>query len=171
MEERIVVEQKKQLYEAVDRMAKRLTGMADFIFDHPETDGNEVQAAALLTDFLKENGFVVEMGCGGLPTAFRGVYENRPQGVWGKGRIPRIGILCEYDALENLGHGCGHHMQGPSCLGAALAVKEVLKSLPYDLVVYGTPAEETFGGKVNMIKAGCFEDIDVALMMHGAPDN
>ena len=170
MEERIVVEQKKQLYEAVDRMAKRLTGMADFIFDHPETDGNEVQAAALLTDFLKENGFVVEMGCGGLPTAFRGVYENRPQGVWGKGRIPRIGILCEYDALENLGHGCGHHMQGPSCLGAALAVKEVLKSLPYDLVVYGTPAEETFGGKVNMIKAGCFEDIDVALMMHGAPD-
>ena len=69
MEERIVVEQKKQLYEAVDRMAKRLTGMADFIFDHPETDGNEVQAAALLTDFLKENGFVVEMGCGGLPTA------------------------------------------------------------------------------------------------------
>ena len=170
MEERIVVEQKKQLYEAVDRMAKRLTGMADFIFDHPETDGNEVRAAALLTDFLKENGFVVEMGCGGLPTAFRGVYENRPQGVWGKGRIPRIGILCEYDALENLGHGCGHHMQGPSCLGAALAVKEVLKSLPYDLVVYGTPAEETFGGKVNMIKAGCFEDIDVALMMHGAPD-
>ena len=170
MEERIVVEQKKQLYEAVDRMAKRLTGMADFIFDHPETDGNEDQAAALLTDFLKENGFVVEMGCGGLPTAFRGVYENRPQGVWGKGRIPRIGILCEYDALENLGHGCGHHMQGPSCLGAALAVKEVLKSLPYDLVVYGTPAEETFGGKVNMIKAGCFEDIDVALMMHGAPD-
>ena len=170
MEERIVVEQKKQLYEAVDRMAKRLTGMADFIFDHPETDGNEVQAAALLTDFLKTNVFVVEMGCGGLPTAFRGVYENRPQGVWGKGRIPRIGILCEYDALENLGHGCGHHMQGPSCLGAALAVKEVLKSLPYDLVVYGTPAEETFGGKVNMIKAGCFEDIDVALMMHGAPD-
>ena len=170
MEERIVVEQKKQLYEAVDRMAKRLTGMADFIFDHPETDGNEVQAAALLTDFLKENGFVVEIGCGGLPTAFRGVYENRPQGVRGKGRIPRIGILCEYDALENLGHGCGHHMQGPSCLGAALAVKEVLKSLPYDLVVYGTPAEETFGGKVNMIKAGCFEDIDVALMMHGAPD-
>ena len=61
-------------------------------------------------------------------------------------------------------------MQGPSCLGAALAVKEVLTSVPYDLVVYGTPAEETFGGKINMLKAGCFQDIDVALMMHGAPD-
>ena len=169
MEERIVVEQNKQLYEAVDRMAKRLTGMADFIFDHPETDGNEVQAAALLTDFLKENGFVVEMGCGGLPTAFRGVYENRPQGVWGKGRIPRIGILCEYDALVGLGHGCGHHMQGPACLGAAMAIKETCKDKPYRLVVYGTPAEETQGAKATMIKNGCFHDIDVAFMMHGSP--
>ena len=166
-----IIEQKKQLYEAVDHMAGRLTEMADFIFDHPETNGNEVQAAELLTGFLKEHGFSVELGCADLPTAFRGIYENRPEGISAeKGRVPRIGILCEYDALADLGHGCGHHMQGPSCLGAALAVKEVLKSVPYDLVVYGTPAEETFGGKVNMIKAGCFKDIDVALMMHGAPD-
>ena len=169
MSEKTVMEKKCQLYEAIDHMAEQLTEMADFIFDHPETDGNEVQAAALLTDVLKKNGFTVETGCGGLKTAFRGVYQNRPQNA-GKGRIPRIGILCEYDALENLGHGCGHHMQGPSCLGAALAVKEVLTSVPYDLVVYGTPAEETFGGKIYMMKAGCFQDIDVALMMHGAPD-
>ena len=173
MNENVVCEQKKQLYETIDSMAGQLTQMADFIFDHPETDGNEVQAAALLTGFLKDNGFSVETGCGGLKTAFRCVYQNRPQETGGaetSGRIPRIGILCEYDALENLGHGCGHHMQGPSCLGAAIAVKEVLKSVPYDLVVYGTPAEETFGGKINMLKAGCFQDIDVALMMHGAPD-
>ena len=163
-------EQKSRLYEVIDQAAERLIQMADFIFDHPEIGGNEVQAAEVLTSFLKENGFAVEMGCGGLKTAFRGVYENRPEGWGEEKRIPRIGILCEYDALENLGHGCGHHMQGPSCLGAALAVKEVLKSQPYDLVVYGTPAEETFGGKINMIKDGCFEDIDVALMMHGAPD-
>ncbi len=163
-------ERKSRLYEVIDQAAERLIQMADFIFDHPEIGGNEVQAAEVLTSFLKENGFAVEMGCGGLKTAFRGVYENRPEDWDEKKRIPRIGILCEYDALENLGHGCGHHMQGPSCLGAALAVKEVLKSQPYDLVVYGTPAEETFGGKINMIKDGCFEDIDVALMMHGAPD-
>lgn len=168
-----MTEQKSCLYSAVDQAAQQLIYMADYIFDHPETNGNEVLASKILTDFLRKNGFQVEMGCGGLQTAFRGVYKNRPKEDGrdnGKKRIPRIGILCEYDALENLGHGCGHHMQGPSCLGAALAVKEILKSVSYDLVVYGTPAEETFGGKINMLKAGCFQDIDVALMMHGAPD-
>lgn len=161
---------KKVLYEIVDENAKTLTEMADAIFDHPECDGNEYQAAKLLTGFLKEQGFEVEQGLAGLETAFRGVYRNRPEGFDSNMKIPSIGILCEYDALENLGHGCGHHMQGPSCLGAALAVKQGLKSVPYDLVVYGTPAEETFGGKVNMLRAGFFRDIDVALMMHGAPD-
>ena len=100
MNENVVCEQKKQLYETIDSMAGQLTQMADFIFDHPETDGNEVQAAALLTGFLKDNGFSVEMDCGGLKTAFRCVYQNRPQETGGaetSGRIPRIGILCEYD--------------------------------------------------------------------------
>ena len=76
MSEKTVMEKKCQLYEAIDHMAEQLTEMADFIFDHPETDGNEVQAAALLTDVLKKNGFTVETGCGGLKTAFRGVYHK-----------------------------------------------------------------------------------------------
>lgn len=83
---------------------------------------------------------------------------------------PRIGILCEYDALAGLGHGCGHHMQGPASLGAAVALKNCCRDQAYTLVVYGTPAEETFGGKINMMEAGCFQDIDVAFMMHGGPD-
>lgn len=163
------MENKRMLYEIVERERGRLTAMADEIFDHPECDGKEYRAAALLSGFLETEGFSVERGLGGLETAFRGVYRCRPKGKSAE-KVPRIGILCEYDALKDLGHGCGHHMQGPSCLGAALAVKEALTSLPYDLVVYGTPAEETFGGKINMLKAGCFKDIDVALMMHGAPD-
>ena len=80
-----------------------------------------------------------------------------------------IGILCEYDALEGLGHGCGHHMQGPSCLGAAVALKECAGDEPFTLVVYGTPAEETLGSKCDMIKNGCFHELDVAFMMHGSP--
>ncbi len=163
------MENKRMLYEIVDRERERLAAMADEIFDHPECDGKEYRAAALLSGVLEQEGFSVERGLGGLETAFRGVYRCRPQGEC-KGKVPRIGLLCEYDALKDLGHGCGHHMQGPSCLGAALAVKEALTGLPYDLVVYGTPAEETFGGKINMMNAGCFQDIDVALMMHGAPD-
>lgn len=86
------------------------------------------------------------------------------------GPAPRIGLLCEYDALAGLGHGCGHHMQGPACLGAAVALKNCCRDQAFTLVVYGTPAEETFGGKINMMEAGYLKDIDVALMMHGGPD-
>ena len=164
------MEKKELLFAEIEKNSEKLLEMSDFIHDNPECDGQEVEASKLLTKTLQEEGFAVETGCGGLPTAFRAVYENRPERAVSSGQIPRIGILCEYDALEGLGHGCGHHMQGPACLGAAFAVKNGIKELPYDLIVYGTPAEETFGGKINMLKAGCFQDIDLALMMHGAPD-
>lgn len=154
---------KELIFKEIDRQAECLCKMADEIFDNPETGGKEYRAAALLTEYLRDNGFQVELGLAGLDTAFRAVCQNGEGG-------PQIGILCEYDALEGLGHGCGHHMQGPSCLGAAVAIKRLFSEKPYTLVVYGTPAEETFGGKINLMKAGYMRDIDVAFMMHGAPD-
>lgn len=153
---------KEVLFKQIDSQKEDLCQMADFIFDHPEYDGKEYQASKLLADRLTKEGFSVEMGVGGYETAFRAVYQNLTGG-------PSIGILCEYDALAGLGHGCGHHMQGPGCLGAAIALKETCKDRPYRLVVYGTPAEETQGAKASMIKNGCFHDIDVAFMMHGSP--
>ena len=92
--------------------------------------------------------------------AFRAVYE---QGVDG----PSIGLLCEYDALP-IGHACGHHLQGPVMLAVADALKNVINDKPFKLIVYGTPAEEGLQGKARMLKKGCFNDIDVALMMHAA---
>ena len=153
---------KDSLFQYIDSQKENLCQMADFIFDHPEYDGKEYEASKLLSNYLRDNGFEVEMGVGGYETAFRAVYQNLEGG-------PSIGILCEYDALVGLGHGCGHHMQGPACLGAAMAIKETCKDKPYRLVVYGTPAEETQGAKATMIKNGCFHDIDVAFMMHGSP--
>ena len=154
---------KEQLFGAVEAQRDNLTAMADKIFDHPEYEGEEVMASGLLTDYLKDNDFEVEMGVGGFKTAFRAVYEHGTGG-------PVICILCEYDALKGLGHGCGHHMQGPSCLGAAIALKNAGLKEPFKLVVYGTPAEETLGSKCEMIKNGCFKELDVAFMMHGAPN-
>ena len=150
---------KENLFEEIEKEKKKLIEMADFIFDNPECDGNEVKAAEVLTDYLEENGFQVERGIAGLPTAFRAVYKKGNGGA-------RIGILCEYDALLGMGHGCGHHMQGPACIGAAAALKNIIKNKDFSIVIYGTPGEETFGGKLNMLKAGYFKDIDVALMMH-----
>ncbi len=159
---------KEALFENIDQKKETLVRMADYIFDHPEYDGKEYEASALLADYLRENGFSVEMGVGGYETAFRAVYENIPDGE-NPEAIPSIGILCEYDALAGLGHGCGHHMQGPACTGAAVAVKEICRDKAYRLIVYGTPAEETQGAKCSMIRNGCFHDIDVAFMMHGSP--
>lgn len=154
---------KETLFLAVDAQRDKLVRMADAIFDNPEYDGEEVFASRTLTDYLSANGFAVETGTAGFKTAFRAEYQHGDGG-------PTIGILCEYDALRGLGHGCGHHMQGPACLGAAVALKNTVTDKPYKLVVYGTPAEETFGAKCGMLEQGCFKELDVALMMHGGPD-
>lgn len=153
---------KNELFEKIEAQKEKLWEMADFIFDHPEYRGKEYQACDLLTKYLTDNGFSVEKSVGGYETSFRAEWKHGEGG-------PVIGILCEYDALEGLGHGCGHHMQGPSCLGAAVALKECAGEEPFTLVVYGTPAEETLGSKCDMIKNGCFHELDAAFMMHGSP--
>lgn len=162
MEHLETCEIKQQLEAYIDTQANKITALADDIFDHPELGLQEVRSCGLLCDYLEQDGFQVERGLGNLPTAFRGTYT---QGSGG----PSIGLLCEYDALASMGHGCAHHMQGPVMLAAATAIKHTLKDGNYKLVVYGTPAEETTSGKIQMIKDGMFKDIDVALMVHGAP--
>lgn len=154
---------KNEIHSYIDSIGAELKNMADNIFDNPEEGLKEYKACDLLCNYLKEKEFKVEKGIGNLDTAFRAAYEFGTGG-------PSIGLLCEYDALANIGHACGHHMQGPSIVGAALALKKVLKDHPFKVVVYGTPAEETIGGKLKMVKEGCFKDIDVAMMMHGGPE-
>ena len=153
---------KNDLFAQIDKTKEKWASMADTIFDHPEPGFKEVFASGLLTDCLRDNGFTVETGIAGIETAFRAEYQLGTGG-------PSIGLLCEYDALEGIGHACGHHMQGPACLAAAVAVKECCPDMNCRLVVYGTPAEETVGGKILMKERGCFQDIDVALMMHPSP--
>ncbi len=155
------IELKESLFKNIDDRTSNLIAMADYIFDNPELAFKEYKASKLLTDYLKEQGFKVELGLGSLDTAFKAVYENGNGG-------PNIGLLCEYDALP-MGHGCAHHMQGPAIIGAAVAIKELYKEKPYKLTVYGTPAEEGGGGKIKMIKEGYIKELDVALMMHGGP--
>lgn len=155
---------KTQAAAEVDALQKKLIGLGDFLFDHPEPGFQEKKAVQRLTEVLSANGFLVECPYAGLQTAFRGVYEH------GKGG-PHIGLLCEYDALKNIGHACGHHLQSPAVLGAALAIQKVLGSSaePFVLEVIGTPGEECpNGGKNLMLEQGAFKELDAALMMHVA---
>ena len=151
---------KKALLEVVEANADRLFEIACDIFDHPEYCREEYYACDRLTKFLEGEGFTVERGVGGLETAFRATWE---QGSGG----PAIGFMMEYDALKNLGHGCGHHLQGPATIGGALALKAVVKE-PFKLVLYGTPDEENKGGKIDMVEAGLFRDVDVMFSHHTA---
>ena len=154
---------KEVMFRDIDGIRNEMTAMADDIFDHPEIGLEEFHAQKVLTDWLEKEGFVVERGVAGVETACKAVYRHGEGG-------PNIGLLCEYDALPGIGHACGHHMQGPSILAAAKALKDAEIREPYTITVYGTPAEESVSGKIRMIQNGCtFEELDVALMMHGGP--
>lgn len=153
---------KEKLNKYIDGISKEIIEMADSIFDNPELGLKEYKSVAKIKNYLIENGFSMEENIYGFETAFRAKYKVNNGGV-------RIGLLCEYDALEGLGHACAHHMQGPAIIATAVALKNILKDYDFEIVVYGTPAEETIGSKVKMSKEGAFRDIDIALMMHGSP--
>lgn len=153
---------KEQLYQRIDEISEEMAMLADRIFDNPELGLDEIQAQKWLTDWLEKDGFTVERGVAGVETAFRAVYHHGEGGI-------NIGLLCEYDALPGLGHACSHHLQGPSILAAASALRHRGGQEPYTVTVYGTPAEESVSGKILMIQNGCgFDELDVALMMHGS---
>ena len=163
-----IAELKRRACEAVDRHAGELREAADWIHDHPEIGHQEVESAGRLVDLLRGAGIPVEMGTAGMATAFQAELRGR-----GDPR-PRVAILAEYDALPNLGHGCGHNLIGTSAIGAGLALKEVLPELDGSVWVLGTPAEESAapnsGGKVHMVNAGVFDEVDAAIMFHPATE-
>src|SRR5262245_57894156 len=132
-----VQELKRRVCEAIDRRSPELTAAADWIHAHPEIGHQEVQAAERLTGLLRAAGIPVDMGTAGMSTAFKAE-------LWGQNADahPRVAILAEYDALPQLGHGCGHNLIGTSAIGAGLALAEVMPKLPGSVWVLGTPAEE-----------------------------
>ena len=151
---------KDSIAQAVDRLADELEALSHRIHGHPELAYQEVQACGWLSDFLTRQGYKVEKGVGGVDTAFRGTIET--------GDGPTIAILCEYDALPGIGHACGHNVIATAGAGAGAALAAVKAELPRGRIqVIGTPAEEGGGGKVKLIKAGVFKDVDCAMMIHG----
>jgi len=148
------------------------------IWDFAEVGYKENKSSALHIQHLKEAGFTVETGVAGIPTAFVATY--------GSGS-PAIGILAEYDALpglaqnavpeksviagKNAGHACGHHLFGTASVSAGIAIKELIASgkLKGTIKVYGCPAEEGGSGKVFLVRAGVFNDLDAVIHWH--PDD
>jgi aminobenzoyl-glutamate utilization protein B len=150
------------------------------IWDYAEVGYKEVKSTALLQKTLRDNGFTIKAGVADIPTAFVASY--------GSGS-PVIGILAEFDALPGLsqqpiperapidgkiaGHGCGHHLFGTASVAAGIEIKKLIESgkLTGTIRVYGCPAEEGGSGKVYMVRAGLFSDVDVVIHWHPAADN
>ena len=143
----------------VRREADALLELSHRIHANPEILFQEVQASQWLADSLEARGFRVERGVGGLPTAFRAVRDGVRPG-------PAVALLCEYDALPGMGHACGHNVIATMGAGAGFALAPLMDELPGRLVVLGTPAEEGGGGKVLLQRAGVFDGVDAALMIH-----
>jgi amidohydrolase len=148
---------KEKLKAELEIRRSELVRLSSDIHDNPELGFQEVKAVSWLSNYLENNGFCVEKGVAGLATAFQATY--------GEGK-PKIAVLAEYDALPGIGHGCGHNIIAASAVGAGVASKIVVDNLGGSIIVLGTPGEETFGSKIDMIKAGIFDDVDVAMMVH-----
>jgi amidohydrolase len=148
---------KLKVKDSVKLQRQQLIQLSLNIHDNPELGFKEEKASVWLTSYLEENGFHVERGIANLATAFRATY--------GQGS-PRIALLAEYDALPKMGHGCGHNIIATSAVGAAVASKSIIDQLGGSVVVLGTPGEEVFGGKIDMVKAGTFKETDVAMIVH-----
>jgi aminobenzoyl-glutamate utilization protein B len=160
----------------VEALASEIHRMSMVLWDFSEIALLENQSADFLADLLESEGFTVERGVAGMPTAFVASF--------GSGR-PIVGILAEYDALPSIGNaavprkepredghphgqGCGHNLFGAGSVGAAIALKRTIQdhNLTGTVRLYGTPAEETVVGKVYMAKAGLFDDLDASLDWH-----
>jgi len=171
---------KPDAFKRIDETKAVYDDIAMKIWSYAEIGYKETKSAALLQDRLKQEGFTVQAGVAGMPTAFTASY--------GSG-APVIVIMGEYDALPGVsqeavpekkaradataGHACGHHLFGAGSAQAAVAVKDWLKASGQKGTIrfYGTPAEEGGSGKVYMVRAGLFKDVDVAFHWHPASAN
>ena len=160
---------KEKLYQAEEACSKEIEEICEFVFQHPELGNEEFISSQYLVDTLKKHGFEVTYPYLGIPTAFRAEYYC--------GQGPKIAFLAEYDALPGYGknhdknaHACGHNWISATCLGAAISLSKIAEDLKGTIVVMGTPAEETTGGKCELVDKGAFNDIDGALQMHLGAD-
>ena len=140
-----------------DDLRRELMALSSEIHADPELAYKEERAAARIQALLTKRGHRVEMGIGGLATAFR--TRVGPDG-------PSVALLAEYDALKGVGHGCGHNLIAMTNVGAFLLAATDPKPLGIAIELIGTPAEEDGGGKIDLLRSGAFDNVGFALSTH-----
>lgn len=151
----------EKLNASIDRLFNPCWKLGDYITNHPETGGCEKEAVSKITEFLAKQGYEITAPYGDMPYSFL-ASDQRPSSI----SKPKAALLCEYDALPEVGHGCGHSISGAISILSALALRDAYPDFPFRLDIIGTPNEEAYGGKVAMAKNHAFDGYEFAIMGH-----
>lgn len=154
---------KEMIESNISREQEELIKLSKAIQQNPELGGKEHFASKILCDYLEKKGFSVRRGVGPWDTAFIATYRHGEGGF-------HAAFCAEYDALPDVGHACGHNLIGVASVAAGVALTNLEVDFPYAVTVIGTPDEEGRGGKVDLIREGVFEDVDIAMMFHPGYD-
>lgn len=146
-----------------EALADEMMELVKDLYDHPEIGNEEFRSMGVLCDKCRLLGFEVSEGYV-VPTGWIAKYDSKKPG-------PTIAYLCEFDALPEVGHGCGHNLIAGIGITAGAALKSKIDELGGQIWIIGTPAEENFGGKVSMAEAGVFDNVNVAMMLHPSDEN
>ena len=152
------------LKEKIINIEEDLIALNEFILANPELGNEEYKASKAHTDLLRSHGFKIERPYLNMDTAFKAEYNSGKPG-------PTISYLAEYDALPGIGHGCGHNILGTVSTGAGIVLKDLIDDIGGRVVVFGTPAEESYAGKVEMANKGAFDNVDVAMLAHASSNH
>ncbi len=151
--------QKQRICDYIDQISPELLKLSADIHANPETLFNEYKSSGFIVELLKKHGYTVTEKYCGIDTSFRASKK-------GNGTGPKIAFFAEYDALPEIGHACGHNVIATCATGAFLAVAQMMEEYAGEISIIGTPAEEGGGGKILILDAGGFEDIEYGIMMH-----
>ena len=137
----------------------QVKSLAQYLTEHPEVSGQEQQSCAYIVEFLQSHGWTVETPYAAMPHSFRASYFDPDCKT-------RVALLCEYDALPEIGHACGHSYSCGISILAGLVLRDVLRGSGFGVDLIGTPGEEFVGGKALMTPRGAFDQYDFAAMVH-----
>lgn len=155
---------KSQIVKEIDNIEEELVDLSKVIHSNPELAFKEYLAMENISQLLEKHGFQVEKGIAGLETGFKAEFK-------GNGDGPTIAFLAEFDALPEIGHGCGHNLIATMSVGGAIGLSKIADKINGNIQLLGTPAEEDGGGKIIMVNEGVFQHVDYALMIHPSTTN
>lgn len=150
---------KKIMVKTIDGIMPELEEIAMDLYNHPEIGGKEERTSEILKNYIAQKGFDVLENYYDYPYAFKATYDTGKKGA-------TIGFFAEFDALPEIGHGCGHNLICTSAIAAACGLKSVINELGGKIVLFGTPDEEYVGSKAVLAPKGAFDEADVGIMIH-----